>query len=152
MNMTRRDLAAAGALALGAAALVVPATAEAAEEASVKDAVEALRKAVFDQDKAKLEALVSDELTYGHSSAVVQNKAEMVNGVMTRKAKLKTLEYPELKVSVAGDTAWARHLYVSDSELDGKTNNTKIGILEVWRKGGGGWQLFARQGYKLPAA
>lgn len=152
MNMTRRDLAAAGALALGAAALIAPNSADAAEEAAVKDAVEALRKAVFDQDKAKIEGLVADELTYGHSSAVVQNKAEMVNGVMTRKAKVKSLEYPELKVSVAGDAAWARHLYVSESELDGKTNHTKIGILEVWQKQGGGWKLLARQGYKLPAA
>lgn len=152
MNMTRRDLAAAGALALGAAALIAPATAEAADEAAVKDAVEALRKAVFDQDEAKIEALVADELTYGHSSAVVQNKAEMINGVMTRKAKVKSLEYPELKVTVAGNAAWARHLYVSESELEGKTNDIKIGILEVWQKEGGGWKLLARQGYKLPAA
>ena len=152
MTMTRRDLAAAGALALGAVALATPATAEAADEAAVKEAVEALRKAVFDQDKAKIEALVADELTYGHSSAVVQNKAEMINGVMTRKAKLKTLEYPELKVAVAGNAAWARHLYVSESELDGKTSNTKIGIIEVWQKQAGGWKLLARQGYKLPAA
>lgn len=152
MNITRRDLAAAGALALGTAALISPATAQAADEAAVQGAVEALRKAVFDQDKGKIEALVADELTYGHSSAVVQNKAEMINGVMTRKAKLKSLEYPELKVTVAGNAAWARHLYVSESELDGKTNHIKIGILEVWQKEGGGWKLLARQGYKLPAA
>jgi ketosteroid isomerase-like protein len=152
MNMTRRELAAASALALGAAALVAPATAEAAEEEAVRAAVEALRKAVFDQDKGKIESLVADELTYGHSSAVVQDKATMVNGVMTRKATLKSLEYPELKVTVAGNAAWARHLYVSESELDGKSNHIKIGILEVWQKAGGGWQLLARQGYKLPAA
>ncbi len=151
MTMTRRELAAAGALALGAAALVAPAAADAAEEEAVSQAVEALRKAVFDQDKAKIEGLVADQLTYGHSSAVVQTKAEMVNGVMTRKAKLKSLEYPELKVTVAGNAAWARHLYVSESELDGKTNSIKIGILEVWQKQGGGWKLLARQGYKLPA-
>jgi ketosteroid isomerase-like protein len=152
MNMTRRDLAVAGVLALGAVALVAPATADAAEEAAVKDAVEALRKAVFEQDKAKMEGLVADELTYGHSSAVVQTKAEMINGVMTRKAKLKSLEYPELKVTVAGNAAWARHLYVSESELDGKPSSIKIGILEVWQKQAGGWKLLARQGYKLPAA
>jgi ketosteroid isomerase-like protein len=152
MNMTRRDLAAAGALALGAAALVAPATAEAAEEEAVKEAVEALRKAVFDQDKSKIEALVADELTYGHSSAIVQDKDTMVIGVMTRKATLKSLEYPELKVTVAGNAAWTRHLYVSESELDGKSNHIKIGILEVWQKAGGGWKLLARQGYKLPAA
>lgn len=150
MNLTRRDLAAAGALALGAASLLTSSAADAAEEEAVTQAVEALRKAVFTQDKAKIEALVAEQLTYGHSSAVVQNKTEMINGVMTRKATLKSLDYPELKVTVAGNAAWARHLYVSESELDGKIDNIKIGILEVWRKEGGNWKLLARQGYKLP--
>jgi ketosteroid isomerase-like protein len=151
MELTRRDLAAAGALALAAASVLAPSAAAAADEEAVGQAVEALRKAVFAQDKAKIETLVADQLTYGHSSAVVQNKAEMINGVMTRKATLKSLEYPELKVAVAGNAAWARHLYVSESELDGKTNSIKIGILEVWQKADGGWKLLARQGYKLPA-
>jgi ketosteroid isomerase-like protein len=150
MTMTRRDLAAAGAFAFAAASLAATSTAEAAEEEAVTQAVEALRKATFTQDKAKIEALVADQLTYGHSSAVVQSKAEMINGVMTRKATLKSLEYPELKVTVAGNAAWARHLYVSESELDGKPRSIKIGILEVWQKAGGGWKLLARQGYKLP--
>jgi hypothetical protein len=152
MNMTRRDLAAAGALALGAAALMTPTAADAAEEAAVTQAVEALRKAVFDKNKADLEKLTADQLSYGHSSAVVQNRAEMVDGVMTRKATLKSLDYPELKVTMAGNNAIARHRYVAESEQDGKTTNTDIGILEVWTKDGGAWKLLARQGYKLPVA
>ncbi len=151
MNMTRRDLAAAGALALAAGSLAAPALADPADEAAVTQAVEALRKAVFEQDKAKLEALTAAQLSYGHSSAVIQNQAEMINGVMTRKAKVKSLEFPELKVAVAGNAAIARHLYVSESEFDGKPQHTRIGILEVWQKQDGGWKLLARQGYKLPA-
>ena len=152
MNMNRRDLAAAGVLAVAAATLVKANPAAAADDqAAVTEAVDALRKAQLAQDKAKMEALVADQLSYGHSSAVVQNKAEMINGVMTRKQKVKSIEYPELKVTVAGNNAIARHLYVSESELDGKANTIKIGILEVWQKQDGGWKLLARQGYKLPA-
>jgi ketosteroid isomerase-like protein len=149
MELTRRDLA-AGAFALGAANLIVSTVAAAAEEEAVSQAVEALRKAVFDKDKAALEKLTAEQLSYGHSSAVVQNKAEMINGVVTRKATLKSLDYPDLKVILAGNNAIARHRYVSDSELDGKANHTDIGILEVWAKEDGGWKLLARQGYKLP--
>jgi hypothetical protein len=150
MNLTRRDLA-AGALALGAAATVAPGVASAADEEAVKQAVDNFRKAQLDQDKAKMEALAADQLTYGHSSAVVQNKAEMIAGVLGRKAKVSSIDYPELKVAVVGPTAWARHLYVSESDLDGKHNTTKIGVIEVWQKQDGAWKLFARQGYKLPA-
>jgi ketosteroid isomerase-like protein len=149
--MSRRDLATAGALAFAATALIQSSPAEAAEEAAVNEAIDGMRKAQLTQDKAKMEALAADGLSYGHSSAVVQNKAEMINGVMTRKGKVKSLEYPELKVSVVGSNAIARHLFVSESEMDGKTETTKIGALEVWQKQDGGWKLLARQGYKLPA-
>ena len=151
MDMSRRDLAAAGALAFAATALIGTSAAQAAEEAAVNEAIDGLRKAQLAQDKAKMEALAADQLSYGHSSAVVQNKAEMINGVMTRKAKVKSIEYPELKVTVAGDNAVARHLYVSESEMDGKAETTKICVLEVWQKQAGAWKLLARQGYKLPA-
>jgi ketosteroid isomerase-like protein len=149
MELTRRDLAAAGVISLAASTLVRPALAEPADDAAVAQAVDAMRKAVLAQDKAKLDALTADQVSYGHSSGVVQNKAELINGVMTRKSTVKSIEYPELKVTVAGDGAIARHLYVSDSETDGKLTNTKIGVLEVWQKQGGNWKLLARQGYKL---
>ena len=150
MKLSRRDLAAAGALALGAASLVgTSAHAEGGDETGVKDAVEALRKATLAQDKAKLEQLAAGELSYGHSSGVVQNKAEFLDGVMTRKATVKSIEFPELKIGIAGNNAVARHLWVSESEMDGKPTSTKIGILSVWTKQAGSWQLLARQGYKL---
>ena len=149
MKLTRRDLAAAGVIALAASTLAGPARAADADEAAVAQAVEALRKAALTQDKAKLEGLVADQVSYGHSSGVVQNKAELIDGVMTRKSTVKTLDFPELKVAVVGNSAIARHLYVSDSETDGKLTNTKIGILAVWQKQDGNWKLLARQGYKL---
>jgi ketosteroid isomerase-like protein len=152
MELDRRHLAIAGALALGAPALlrgVQTAAAAGADDAAVGEAVEALRKAIFDADKAKLAALTADQLSYGHSSAVVQNKAEFIDGVVTRKVTVKTLTFPDLTIAVTGDAAVTRHRYVSDTEQDGKTSNTTIGVLGVWQKQGDAWKLLARQGYKL---
>jgi len=151
MKLSRRDLAAAGAFALGAATLFesAPSRAENADEAGVTQAVEALRKATLAQDKAKLEQVAAAELSYGHSSGVVQNKGEFIDGVMNRKGVVKSIEFPELKVGLAGNNAVARHLWVSESEADGKPTSTKIGILSVWTKQDGAWKLLARQGYKL---
>jgi ketosteroid isomerase-like protein len=149
MELTRRHLAAAGALALGATTLMRNTPALAEEEAGVKEAVEGLRKAILAADKTKLEALAADQLSYGHSSAVVQNKAEFVEGVVNRKAVVKSIDFPELKITMAGNNAVARHLWVSESETDGKPTSTKIGVLAVWQKQDGGWKLLARQGYKL---
>jgi len=151
MPISRRDLAAAGALAFGAASLLAntASSAEGVDEAGVTQAVEALRKATLAQDKAKLEQLSAAELSYGHSGGVVQNKAEFIDGTMNRKSVVKSIEFPELKVGVAGNNAVARHLWVSEGEMDGKPTSTKIGILSVWTKQDGGWKLLARQGYKL---
>jgi ketosteroid isomerase-like protein len=151
MQMTRRDLAVAGALALGMPSLLFgsPAFAEAGDEAAVRQNIEALREALLKADKAQLARLTADQLSYGHSDGRVQNKPEFIDGVMTRKATVKSINFPDLKIEVAGDAAIARHLYESESEMDGKTTNTKIGTLELWQKQGGNWKLLARQGYKL---
>ena len=127
------------------------ASAEAADDPALDKAVEELRAAILGADKAKLAALVADQLSYGHSDGRVQTKAEFIDGVVNRKQTVKTLTFPDLKVAVTGNAGVARHLYVSDSELDGKTTNTRIGALQVWQKQDGGWKLLARQGFKLPA-
>jgi len=151
MEITRRHLAAAGALALGTLSLSrsPSSAADTAEEAAVDKAVEALRKALIEKDKAQLERLTAAQLSYGHSSGKVESKAQFVNGVMTSKAVVKSIAFPELSITVAGDAAIARHLFEAEMETDGKTNNVKIGALQVWQKQDGNWKLLARQGFKL---
>jgi hypothetical protein len=149
IKIGRRHLALAGTAALGAAALLRGTAAFADDEASLKDAVEELRKAILAADKAKLDALTAAELSYGHSSAVVQDKPTFIDGVVNRKATVKSLDFPELKLGINGTSGWTRHRYVSDSEQDGKATHTDIGVLGVWQKQGSEWKLFARQGYKL---
>jgi ketosteroid isomerase-like protein len=151
MQMTRRELTVAGALGFGASSLLhrTAAHAEPADETAVSQAVEALRKALLDKDKPRLEQLTAEQLSYGHSDGRVQTKAEFIDGVMTRKALVKSLTFPDLKVGLAGNAAIARHIYASESETDGKSNSVRLGVLAVWQKQDGSWKLLARQGYKL---
>jgi len=92
---------------------------------------------------------MADQLSYGHSDGRVQTKSEFVEGVMSRKAIIKSLTFPELKVGLADNAAIARHMYASESETDGQASSVRIGVLAVWQKQGGNWKLRARQGYKL---
>jgi len=154
MSITRRHLAVAGALALGGLGLLrgSSSVAESADEAAVAQAVEALRKAIFGQEKTQLEALCADQLSYGHSGGRVENKAQFINGVMTRKAILKSLTLSDHTIAIVGTDAIARHTWASESETDGKPTSTKIGVLQVWQKQGGTWQLLARQSVRPPQA
>ena len=151
MNLSRRDLAAgAGVLALGAAAFAGPVLANTEDEAAVKKAVEELKAAWLKQDKATLEAMTLPQLSYSHSDARLEDKAKFIEGVMGRKATVKSLEFPDMTVQVVGNTAIVRHLWVSQTELDGKVTDTKIGVMQVWQKQDGGWKLLARASYRLP--
>ncbi len=153
MDVSRRDVVVAGAFAFGASGLLLSgfAGAQANDEAAVKESVEILRKAQFEADKAKLEQVASAQISYGHSDGRVETKEQFINGVMTRKQTVKSLAFPELKVAVVGNAAIARHIYLAESELEGKQTTTKIGALQVWQKQDGAWKLLARQGFRLPA-
>jgi hypothetical protein len=154
MRVTRRYLTVAGAFALSGMGLLRSASAVAAsaDEAAVAQAVEALRKAILGQEKTQLEALCAEQLSYGHSDGTVQNKAEFIEGVMTRKALLKSLTLSDHTIAIVGTDAIARHTWTSESETDGKSTSTKIGVLQVWQKHGGTWKLLARQSFRPPQA
>src|SRR4051812_14179211 len=102
MKLSRRHLAAAGAPSLRTSSLLrnASAQAESSERAAVQQAIEAMRKAVLAQDKAKLEQFTAEQLSYGHSSGRVENKAEFVDGVMNRKGTTKSIDFPELTLAV----------------------------------------------------
>jgi ketosteroid isomerase-like protein len=143
-----------GAFTLGASGILLNgfAEAQAADEAAVAQNIETLRQGILQQDKAKLDQVCASQISYGHSDGRSETKEQFINGVMNRKQTQKSLAFPELKVFVVGDNAVARHIYLGESELDGKQNTTRIGALQVWQKQGGSWKLLARQGFRLPAA
>ena len=153
MDISRRDVVVAGAFALGASGLLLSssADAQAGDEAAVAQSVETLRKAQLEADRTKLEQVTAAQISYGHSDGRAETKEQFIHGVMTRKQTVKSLDFPDLKVAVVGNAAIVRHIYLSQSELDGKATTTRIGALQVWQKQDGGWKLLARQGFRLPA-
>ena len=152
MNVSRRDVVVAGAFAFGASGLLLSgaASAQGGDEAAVAQNVEILRKAQLEADRASLAQVTSEQVSYGHSDGRVETKEQFIAGVMNRKQVVKSLTFPDLKLSVAGDAAIVRHIFLSESDLDGKATTTRIGALQVWQKQGGTWKLLARQGFRLP--
>jgi ketosteroid isomerase-like protein len=148
MTISRRQVSALAFLALGATA--APALAETSDAAAVAEAVAALTKAMLTADKAKLESLVADQLSYGHSGGAIQDKKEFVDVIATKKSVYKSIELSKQTVAVAGSNAIVRHAWESESGTgDGKWNVSKIGVLQVWQKEPSGWKLLARQAFKV---
>ncbi len=151
MRITRRHVATAGALVLAAASLPASSHAESADEAAVKKAVDDLNKAMIAADKAKLEALVADQLSYGHSGGRIETKAMFVDVFVSKKSVYKSVIITEPTVAVSGNNAIARHVFAVEFESDGKPGSAKVGVMQVWTKDGGAWKLLARQAFRLPS-
>lgn len=119
--------------------------AQAPAEKEVAAAVETLRKAMVDADKKTLEAITAAELSYGHSSGTIEDKAAFVDALVTGKSDFLTMDLTKQTIQVVGNTALVRH------ELHGDVPNGKVdlGILLVWQKQKGKWLLLARQAYKI---
>jgi hypothetical protein len=146
MRITRRYLAAAGALALAATSL--PGHAESADEAAVRKALDNLGKAMVAADKAALEAVVSDQLSFGHTSGRVETKAEFVGNILDKKPIFKSITASDTTVSVVGNNAIARHTAAVDLVAGGKEISIKVGVMTVWVRDGGSWKLLAHQSFK----
>ena len=71
-------------------------------------------------DKAKLEALVADQLSYGHSAGRLETKKEFVDVIAGKKTTYKSITLNEPTVTVVGNNAIARHVFVVETETDGK--------------------------------
>lgn len=151
MLISRRSLSVHALLATTTFALL-PAAARADERddvAAVAAAVSALTKAMLAADKAQLEALTADQLSYGHSGGVIQDKADFVKVIAEKKTVYKSIELSKQTLGMAGTNAIVRHAWESESGAgDGKWTVSKIGVLQVWQKQGGDWKLLARQAFK----
>ena len=123
--------------------------AQSADEATVAQAVENLRKAMFERNVKQFEALISENVSYGHSAGRIENKQQFIKAALANKAVMKSLAFTDQTVKITGNHAVVRNTYNGVSELDGKTNTTKIGVLLVWAKEDGTWRLYARQAYRL---
>jgi ketosteroid isomerase-like protein len=125
------------------------AIAQTKDETAVTQAVESLRKAMIDPDKPTLDKLAADELSYGHSNGVIQDKAEFMEVLISGKSDFVSIELSEQTVKVVGNTAIVRHHFSAATNDGGKPGAVKLSILLVWQKQKGQWRLLARQAVKI---
>jgi ketosteroid isomerase-like protein len=151
MEITRRYLvlAGAGALCMTALNLSSAVAAQASDEATVAQAVEAFRNAMLKADRSQFEALCADQLSYGHSGGRIETKSQFIDGATSGRSTWKFITLTDQSQQISGNTAIARHILTGETERDGKANPVKIGVMMVWHKPNGNWKLLARQAYKL---
>jgi ABC-type transporter MlaC component len=119
--------------------------AQSKEEKQVSQAVEALKKALIDPTQANLEAIVAEELSYGHSSGKIEDKKAFMEALLSGKSDFISIELADQKITVSKKVALVRHLLTAQITDSGQTSNIKLHVLLVWQKQKGKWKLLARQ-------
>jgi ketosteroid isomerase-like protein len=119
-------------------------------ESAVAAAVEQLRKAMIDADKAVLDQLTSEKLSYGHSSGVIESKTEFIEKIASGKSDFVTIELKDQVISISGKTALVRHRLDATTNDSGKPGEAHLFVLLVFQKEKKQWKLLARQATKVP--
>lgn len=113
-------------------------------------AAEKLRVAMVDPTRQALDALVADDLSYGHSGGKVDTKASFISDLLDGKSDFVTIAITDQTVKVVKDVALVRHTPSAQTNDSGKPGNVTIKILQVWQQQGGQWKLLARQAVRPP--
>jgi ketosteroid isomerase-like protein len=118
-------------------------------EKDVLAAVETMRLAMVSGERIVLTNIAASDLSYGHSSGKLEDKAAFVESIASGKSDFVSIELKNQTVKVTGKTALVRHELHAKTNDGGKPGEVHLGILLVWQKQGGDWKLLGRQAFKL---
>ena len=114
-------------------------------EKEVMAAMEAWRTAMMKKDGAGLAKLYHEDISYGHSSGIVETKAQAVNHIVTTKADYAAVDLIDMKIKTLGDIAIVNGRVNYKQVTAGKASDVNLYVLHVWLKTPQGWQMIGRQ-------
>lgn len=119
------------------------------DAAALTQAIELFYNAIRDKNAAAFEPLLTQDVSYGHSSGRMENKAQFIANVLDPKTQWQSIYGANQVNFFSGDTAISRHAMAGANTRDGKPGTSNMPVMMVWQKQGGTWKLLARQAFKL---
>ena len=111
-----------------------------------------LKNALLSKDSVALSGLLADDATYGHSSGLIQSKAELIRSIMSAEQDYKTIEPSNMNVRTYNDNTGVVTINLKVNVVyQGKALDLNLATVLVWVKINGDWKLVSRQAVKLPA-
>jgi ketosteroid isomerase-like protein len=108
-------------------------------------------RAMIAGDLKELGRYLSDRLTYTHSTALTEGKAEYLASVAKGVFKYRDIKISERQVRAAGDAALVTGRITIDILIDGQPKLLQSRFLNVWVEEGGDWRMIAWQSTPIPA-
>ncbi len=129
-----------------AAALALAATPNPADEKAVLSAEKAWAQAMISADGAALEKLLSDDLSYSHSSSRTETKADVIRVITSGSTKYELIEFRDTRLRQYGNVIVTTEKAAIRTTQSGALD---IYVTHVWVKQKGGWRMVSRQATRL---
>ena len=101
-------------------------------------------------DVAGLGAMMTDDLSWTHSNANVESKAQFLEAVRSGKYKYKSMTFEERKVRLHGDTAIVSGTCRVQVTTDGREIDIKLRFTELYVKQQAAWKQAMWQSTRVP--
>ena len=121
-------------------------------EAEVLRADENRFEAMRKEDWNALDLALADDLTYVHSTARLESKAEHIGNLRAGKPHYRGIAPRERKARVHGDLGIVNVVSEMHVERDGKEQRFTVRYLAVYAKTLGMWRMIAWQSTRVPDA
>jgi hypothetical protein len=120
------------------------------DQEAVASAVRQLNQAMIDSNEKMLDQLSSEKLTYGHSSALLEDKKTFMSSIVDGKFGFSSIDLTDQTITISDDVAIVRHNFSAGTDDKGKEpGKIKLHVMQVWQKQYGKWLLIARQSTKI---
>lgn len=107
--------------------------------------------AQIEDDADALAELLSDELSYTHSTASVDDKTSYIASITEKKVDYRAAERLDTSVAIVGQTAVVTGRAVVDVEARGREIELNIRYSAVWAQADGQWRFVCWQSTPIPA-
>jgi hypothetical protein len=117
----------------------------------IEEANEKFRAAMLAEDHITLRTLTSKDLSYGHSSGLIEDQEEFLKVFESKNQDYQVWDISNQTFTFHGDhLAMVRYNVKVEILTNGNTNKLDLGLLMMWVREDGSWKLLARQAFRVP--
>ena len=107
-----------------------------------------LKNALVAKDSVTLSKVLADDVTYGHTNAMVQTKAELIRDVVSKVQDYTVIDPSEMNIRIFENTAIVNMKSKVVMNYKNEPLEIKMKVVLTWIKKGNDWVLEARQAVK----
>ena len=107
-------------------------------------------QAMIDVDIEELDVVLSDDLTYTHTSGQIETKGEFLTALRSQEITYESIKPQEIKIRIYDNIAVVTGISAMRISVGEQQLSFSIRFIEVYQKGDANWQLVAWQSTRLP--